>query len=174
MLSFFRRIRKALLSDGAVPRYILYAIGEIALVLIGILIALQINNWNEWRKDRIEEKQILIGLKEEFEMHLDDLAYQLNRSKDLVSGMTVFMSHVAEPDSSYSIEALDNGMWTSIFAGTWDPAFNHLNALLSSGRLQLILDSELQAKLAAWSSIVDEVRDNPLSEIMLRHPCGPL
>ena len=56
MLTFFRRIRKGLLASGATRKYILYAIGEIALVVIGILIALQINNWNEWRKDREKEK----------------------------------------------------------------------------------------------------------------------
>ena len=52
MLTFFRRIRKGLLGEGATSKYLLYAIGEIALVVIGILIALQINNWNEYRKDK--------------------------------------------------------------------------------------------------------------------------
>ena len=52
MLTFFRRIRKALLGSGQVRKYLIYAIGEIALVVIGILIALQINNWNEWRKSQ--------------------------------------------------------------------------------------------------------------------------
>jgi len=53
MLTFFRRIRIGLLGSGTTSRYLLYAIGEIALVVIGILIDLQINNWNEWRKDRV-------------------------------------------------------------------------------------------------------------------------
>ena len=59
MLTFFRRIRKGLLGEGAAYKYLLYAIGEIALVVIGILIALQINNWNEERQDKIDEKQYL-------------------------------------------------------------------------------------------------------------------
>jgi len=50
MLTFFRRIRKGLLGSGATSKYLVYAVGEIALVVIGILIALQINNWNEGRK----------------------------------------------------------------------------------------------------------------------------
>jgi predicted transcriptional regulator len=52
---------------------LLYAIGEIALVVIGILIALQINNWNEERKARIAEKLALISLKEEFQKNSKDL-----------------------------------------------------------------------------------------------------
>jgi len=63
MLTFFRRIRKGLLGTGATSKYLLYAIGEIALVVIGILIALSINNWNEERKDIIQEQEILLALK---------------------------------------------------------------------------------------------------------------
>jgi len=58
MIKFFRKIRQDLLSDGKNRRYLKYAIGEIILVVIGILIALQINNWNEQRKIRIAEKQL--------------------------------------------------------------------------------------------------------------------
>jgi hypothetical protein len=46
MLKFFRRIRRKLLDEGSLRKYLVYAIGEITLVVIGILIALQINNWN--------------------------------------------------------------------------------------------------------------------------------
>ena len=64
MLKFFRSIRKKLIEEDNVRKYLLYAIGEILLVVIGILIALQINNWNEERKDRASEADILHNLKE--------------------------------------------------------------------------------------------------------------
>jgi|TARA_R110002020_G_scaffold396281_1_gene606303 sensor domain CHASE-containing protein len=55
MIKFFRKIRQRMLSESKFSRYLLYAIGEIILVVIGILIALQINTWNEERKlDRFE------------------------------------------------------------------------------------------------------------------------
>ena len=73
MLTFFRRIRKGLLEGGATSKYLLYAIGEIALVVIGILIALQINNWNEWRKDRAKEKEVLSDLVENLELNIIEL-----------------------------------------------------------------------------------------------------
>ena len=53
MIKFFRHIRKSLLSEGKTTKYFKYAIGEIVLVVIGILIALSINNWNETRKAKI-------------------------------------------------------------------------------------------------------------------------
>ena len=62
MLTLFRKIRKSLVDSTSAKKYLLYATGEIALVVIGILIALQINNWNEWRKDRVKETEILNAL----------------------------------------------------------------------------------------------------------------
>lgn len=59
MLSKLRKLRKTFLFSDSTKKYMLYALGEIFLVVIGILIALQINNWNENRKDRTKEKLVL-------------------------------------------------------------------------------------------------------------------
>jgi len=59
MIKFFRNIRKKLLEQGKTTNYLKYAIGEIVLVVIGILIALQVNNWNETRKEHLVEQKIL-------------------------------------------------------------------------------------------------------------------
>ena len=66
MIKFFRKIRQKLLSENKFSKYLLYAIGEIVLVVIGILIALQINNWNEGRKEFRKSKALL----EEFKRDL--------------------------------------------------------------------------------------------------------
>lgn len=62
MLTFLRKIRRSLIESGSAQKYLLYAIGEIALVVIGILIALQINNWNEAVKSVKKERQFLIDI----------------------------------------------------------------------------------------------------------------
>ena len=59
MIKFFRGIRQRLLSENKFSKYLIYAIGEIVLVVIGILIALQINNWNEGRKEFRKSKALL-------------------------------------------------------------------------------------------------------------------
>ncbi|WP_370476494.1 DUF6090 family protein [Tamlana flava] len=59
MIKFFRKIRQKLLSENKFSKYLVYAIGEIVLVVIGILIALQINNWNEAKKNRAFEVKML-------------------------------------------------------------------------------------------------------------------
>ena len=65
MIKFFRHIRKSLIEKNQMGKYFKYAIGEIILVMIGILLALQVNNWNENRKYRAQEKNLLIGLKQD-------------------------------------------------------------------------------------------------------------
>lgn len=75
MIKFFRQTRQRLLTENRFSKYLLYAIGEVVLVVIGILIALQVNTWNEFRKDRIKENQILIDLKKSLNA---DIENQLN------------------------------------------------------------------------------------------------
>ena len=65
MIKFFRKIRQNLLSEGKTGKYFKYAIGEIVLVVIGILIALQINNWNENKKNTEKENKYLSNLSKE-------------------------------------------------------------------------------------------------------------
>ena len=54
-------------------KYLRYAVGEVILVVIGILIALQVNNWNEYRKEKVEEKKILLSLHNEISNNLESL-----------------------------------------------------------------------------------------------------
>ena len=71
MLTFLRKIRRSLIESGSARRYLLYAIGEIALVVIGILIALQINNWNEWHKERDLEVEALQELADNIKLNIE-------------------------------------------------------------------------------------------------------
>ena len=65
MFKFFRRIRQGLLAENKFSKYLLYALGEIILVVIGILIALQINNWNEASKQDRVIREVLSEIRED-------------------------------------------------------------------------------------------------------------
>jgi len=90
MINFFRKIRKQLADDNKHLKYMRYAIGEIVLVVIGILIALSINNWNEWQQQREKETIILYDLKENLESNIQLLEKEIkgikrrNRSGELI------------------------------------------------------------------------------------------
>ncbi|MCK5442704.1 MAG: hypothetical protein KAJ23_12515 [Maribacter sp.] len=73
MINFFRKIRQRLLTENKFSKYLLYAIGEIVLVVIGILIALSINNWNELKKDEIKERKLLNEMVEGLEFNVSNL-----------------------------------------------------------------------------------------------------
>ena len=73
MIKFFRRIRQNLIMENKTGKYLKYAIGEIVLVMIGILLALQVNNWNEQRKAKIKSYGYLQRLSEDIEIILEDV-----------------------------------------------------------------------------------------------------
>ena len=83
MLKFFRRIRQQLLSENKFSKYLLYAVGEIVLVVIGILIALSINNWNEDRKRKKEEKDLYVQIIKDLDEDHELLQYHLEVSESL-------------------------------------------------------------------------------------------
>ena len=72
MIKFFRRISQNLLSEGKIGNYLKYALGEILLVMIGILLALQVNNWNEDRKKKIKEQNLYHVLTNSLKSDLED------------------------------------------------------------------------------------------------------
>ncbi len=78
MLKFFRHIRRSLIQENEMGKYFKYAIGEILLVVIGILIALQINNWNEEKKARDKERQVLTEIISDLEYTVLDLDRVIN------------------------------------------------------------------------------------------------
>ena len=77
MIKFFRKTRQYLLSEGKTIAYFKYSIGEIALVVVGILIALQINNWNEEKKQSNTELKILEAMKENLISDIQDMETNL-------------------------------------------------------------------------------------------------
>ena len=94
MINFFRQIRQQLLTQNKVSKYLLYAIGEIVLVVIGILIALQINNWNEFKKDRAVEHKLLIQLKENLNTNLVRLKDELQKEQRSIAEINLIVEHI--------------------------------------------------------------------------------
>ena len=76
MLTFLRKFRQSLIESGTARKYLFYTIGEIALVVIGILIALQINNWNENRVNKRLEIELLTNLLGDVNIDIQNLSYQ--------------------------------------------------------------------------------------------------
>lgn len=96
MIKFFRHIRQRMIKENRVSKYLLYAIGEIVLVVIGILIALQLNNWNTEQKRTGQELGLLIEMRENLLNDLNDVEYNINSNKRLMLGSEMVMKHLTE------------------------------------------------------------------------------
>lgn len=83
MIKFFRKIRQKTLTENKFSKYLLYAIGEIVLVVIGILIALQINNWNELKKTTEKEKVFLKEIISDLNYNQNNTQAQLEKTYDI-------------------------------------------------------------------------------------------
>jgi len=96
MIHFFRKIRKKLADDNKSLKYARYAVGEILLVVIGILIALSINNWNQNRLNQLDKKEILSKLQIEFQANKNILQdYKIKNERSMNSNIAL-MSLIGE------------------------------------------------------------------------------
>ncbi len=87
MIKFFRKIRQRLLTENKFSKYLIYAVGEILLVVIGILIALSINNWNESRKTRLQDFEFLNNLKVELSIDIAALTAKISEYQRINSNI---------------------------------------------------------------------------------------
>ena len=91
MIKFFRKIRQNLLSEGKTGKYLKYSIGEIVLVVIGILIALGINNWNDENNLTRKETTLLIEMKSNLESDLEGLKWDINKNEKLLKANQIVL-----------------------------------------------------------------------------------
>ena len=150
MIAFFRRIRQQLLSENNLSKYLLYAIGEIFLVVIGILIALGINNWNEERKNSISENQYYC-------LVLDDLNLDYTKIQELmvasdqrikVSKEILLELDAGEHDKRYLLNKFLEAFRGEAFV----PRNVTFKDLVSSGNLRLLRDAVIKNSLIQFYS----------------------
>jgi len=155
MIKYFRKIRQNLLSEGKTGKYLKYAIGEIVLVVIGILIALSINNWNENAKNKRLETSYLIRISKDLENDL----LEFEKTKEIAqqrNDRVIFLQHAIEVVDLVH-KSPDYFVNSIVIAGyTYRPSIsNHrFDELKSSGRLALIQNEELRVSIAKYYDFV--------------------
>ncbi len=158
MIKFFRHIRKSLLEQNQMGKYFKYAIGEILLVVIGILIALQINNWNEHRLEAKEEQKILKNLNVDFANDKKQLENVIEITKNGINSSLEMLSYTGnkkKPKTSMKFDSILNQVFVT---PAYRPVIGTLNEITSSGKLGIINNSELRKLLATWPAIIEVVK----------------
>ena len=141
--------------ENKTGRYFKYAIGEIILVVIGILIALQINNWNQNRTNRNEEKTILNALKLEISENQIILAKDLKRHGSALRLIKELSDNISPEPKKIETKRLDSLMFSLGWLPGYTPKEGVINSILASGKISLIKNNELNSKLAGWSSLLN-------------------
>ncbi len=127
MFRFFRQIRQRLLIDNKFSKYLLYAVGEILLVVIGILIALQVDSWNEDRKEKEFANKVLRDLSISVNQNIDNLRFNIHANETAIESGEL-IARVLDNDLPYhdsldlhfsqavgfSTPTLDNGAYESL------------------------------------------------------------
>lgn len=159
MLKFFHTIRKQLIEQSKVRNYFLYAIGEILLVVIGILIALQVNNWNEVRKTSVLEQQLLSSLLQEFETNLEILDQSVSLNKHIIE-KSIGLGNFTGPNlENYDEKELSLFMVDVFkYEPTYVPNQGTVNEIINSGRLSILSNPELRKAISAWQSALERVK----------------
>jgi hypothetical protein len=136
-----------------------YAIGEVVLVVLGILIALQIDNWNENKKTRNTEQQYLLALQEEFSFNKGELESIMNRNKLNFDSALRILDNTGPENPQITEEEFGRLLRSSLSYETqFDPNQGVLDEIISSGKLGMFSSKELKFALSSWSGILYRVR----------------
>ena len=155
MIKIFRKIRQNLLNEGKTTKYFKYAMGEIVLVVIGILIALSINNWNELRKERSKEQKILVELLSQFKDNLVQLEDKMHQRKLIIKGSKRALE-LMDTKTVVTMDTLTAILSPLILAPTFDPIDNEI---MTAENLQLIRNDSLRHYLTTFSSGIVDFKD---------------
>tara|TARA_R110001592_G_scaffold289729_1_gene558860 strand:- start:1505 stop:2239 length:735 start_codon:yes stop_codon:yes gene_type:complete len=149
MIKFFRRIRQNLLNEGKTTKYFKYAIGEIVLVVLGILIALSINNWNDARKDRITEKELYRTLIKSLESDLEDVRTKSMILDTALTAQRIFITEsLAEVKSKFTDEEIYRMIWqVGNTSYSFVPNVSLYTKISQNQQIDLIQSDSLQKKV---------------------------
>ncbi|MAO18406.1 hypothetical protein LDL77_12150 [Flagellimonas marinaquae] len=157
MLKFFRNIRKQFIEEKKISNYLLYAVGEIVLVVIGILIALAIDNANELSIKKEKEQIYLMGLKDEFQtskLKLQELMRVNRASYEAAKDIVHLMDQEENPPEKQLSKLFIDAFASDIF---FNPNNSLLFEMINSGSLKDITNDTLRIRLTNWVATIDDI-----------------
>jgi len=149
--------------ENKTGKYLKYAIGEVVLVVIGILIAISINSWNENRISRNKEILLLKELNNEFKLNKIQLDTVLSRHLKSKKSVDYLVSRL--PIQSMETENLDSLSFHLIKIGvtyTFNPSGGVINSLMSSSTIDIISNDELRQLIIGWNDVLLDYQEEEI------------
>ena len=159
MFRFFRQIRQQVVSEGRLRKYFLYAAGEIVLVVVGILIALQINNANELRLQRQSELSYLRNLKVDLQINVQEL----DKFIAARNGRIASASKMIDYFEGAPLDDLEDFNYHNIHVQLWQKFYQNNNTfqeLVNSGNLGIISDNDIKNALMDLELLYKKMKSN--------------
>ena len=165
MIHLFRKIRQKLLIENSLKKYVMYAFGEILLVMVGILLALQFSTWNQERENSEKEEWYLISI-------VEDLEYQKSILKDMrifcnenIKTGSSILKQYYQKKSFVKVDSLDENLNSLMSTFIYPNINNTYTELVSSGKYDLIEDKILSTEIIGYFSYINEQHVNIKKEI---------
>jgi len=165
MSNLFRKIRQNLLTGGSYGNIALYVVGEIFFVVIGILLAFQVDNWNEERKIRKEEKILLKALRGEIDYNTKQVEEVIEHSDRSRQSAQLLLEIYQKDFQQYKPETLDSLLAQVQWSWTFNPKVSVLNAIKVNGRLNAIRNPEVQKFIVSFEELA---RDSEEESVIVR------
>ncbi|HSR60105.1 MAG TPA: DUF6090 family protein [Robiginitalea sp.] len=158
MKRLFATIRRRLLENGQSGKYLRYAIGEIILVMIGILLALQVNNWNERRKELKQGELLLHNIRREFLQNQQMLDTVLELNQEAYEAHRVLLDLMGAEAALLAEHNLDSLLYFALNSESYLPARHTIDDALRSGRIDLIGNEKIKNTLLQWGTDLDLIQ----------------
>jgi len=156
MIKFFRKIRYDLMEKNKTGKYLKYAVGETLLVVFGILIALQINNWNEDRIDDKIERKALLDLLQEFQSNNITFEEHLALKQEHDVKLTEFIIMVRNQEILDTTTSL---RLPPLSRKTFDPAMGMVNSIMNSDKIDKLENDSLRVLLSNWKFLLQDFKE---------------
>jgi hypothetical protein len=169
MFRFFRKSREKTLAENPSDRkglakkyrkYTFYVVGEIFIVIIGILLALQVDNWNNQLEDRQEAQVFLIRLKNEFLTNRKQLVQKVTMREKALKSTRELLRFVDGNPEGLRASQIDSLLANALPVYTFDPSLGVLNQLTSTDKLTLIQSEALNDKLSIWDAMIEDFKED--------------
>ena len=159
MIKFFRKIRFDPMEKNKTGKYIKYAIGEIVLVVIGILIALSINNWNENRINKLKETQYLESFKDDLQANRIEIQRVIRKSELTRNVSDSILRYKSKDTNNFSLAQLDTLILGATGFTVYQTHEGTVQDILGSGVLNIIKNDSIRHAIGSWQASLKNIRE---------------
>ena len=150
------------MSENKTGQYLKYAIGEIVLVVIGILIALQVNTWNQNRISKNKESLLLRELNEEFKLNRTQLDTILIKHRMALEGCNKLIEMFPIDIQNHSLDTITKYLTNSLHSWTFNPSQGVVKSITNTSSFDIISNDELRKLLVSWQDLVIDYQEDEI------------